>query len=149
MEDEIAYPGLVGAGVKPAQRSPYDRSFEPGEATTADVRRGLVEMLLSGLGLVKGGVLTSQGASQSAGGLPPSRRVLPPSRTGYPTQLDVRVRFPESAEMERLRAELGVPNTPLYDVMAGLNRGHAAWRARQNWEGEDVLPLPRLRIRGR
>lgn len=67
MEDEIAYPGLVGAGIEPAQRSPYDRSFEPGEATTADVRRGLVEMLLSGLGLVKGGTLTPQGIPQSAG----------------------------------------------------------------------------------
>lgn len=66
MEDEIQYPGLVGAGISRAQKSPYDRSFEPGEATTADVRRGLVEMLLSGLGLVKGGVL-SQSTSQPAG----------------------------------------------------------------------------------
>lgn len=67
MEDEIAYPGLVGAGIAPAQRSPYDRSFAPGEATTEDVRQNLLEMFLSGLGLVKGGVLTPRGEPMSAG----------------------------------------------------------------------------------
>jgi len=65
MDDEVQYPGLVGAGIAPAQRSPYDRGFEPGEATTADVRQGLVEMFLAGLGLVPGGVL--------AGSAPTSR----------------------------------------------------------------------------
>lgn len=67
MEDEIAYPGLVGAGIAPAQRSPYDRSFAPGEATTEDVQQGLLEMFLSGLGLVRGGVLTPRGEPASAG----------------------------------------------------------------------------------
>jgi hypothetical protein len=143
MADELAYPGLVGAGISRAQRSPYDRSMEPGEATTEDVRAGLLEMFLSGLGLVPGGVLAAQGP-RTAGS-----RARPRPGRGYPAKLGVRVDFRESPEYAKIREWTGVPNTPLYDEMSGLNRGHAAWRARQNWESGDVLPLPELRIKGR
>lgn len=132
MEDEIQYPGLVGAGISRAQKSPYDRSFEPGEATLEDVRANLVDMFLSGLGLVPGGALAATSPRAAGGRVRIGSK--PYAEQRFPSALDVRVTDPADPAFKH------------YDTVRGLNRGHAAARARENWEGLDVLPLPELRV---
>ena len=132
MDDDVRFPGLVGAGISPA-RERLDSSFQPGEATTEDVRQGLLDILLS--------------AFMGSPMMPKGEPVIAPGRVRkgfreqrFPHKLDVRVRVPSVAGGETL---------DWYDVVKGLNRGHAAQRARENWPGAEVELMPQLAIKGR
>ena len=50
----------------------------------------------------------------------------------FPYTLDLVVVFPASGAL---------PADSFADSIKGLNRGHALWRARQNWPGARIVPV--------
>ena len=126
--------GLTGAQIRPAAKSPYERTFGPGEtANLQDLREVLGDIILAGGSGAVPGIGGKQDVRTRASrakylrlGFPNEGQSKPFSEQRYKYELPVKVTWPDGSSH--------------IDSIKGLNRSHALERARFNWEGAEIEP---------